>query len=308
MTLGEWIPQYLVSYKLNTIRPDSYYTLELVARQVPQDLKDMELTAILPMHLQKFYNEFGQRVSKSYMDKMRVFINALFVAAIDNDFCTKNPAARLKVPHIKEKPREAFTLEEVAIILNFAMCYENQRIGVAVMTLLLTGIRRGELLGLKAEDITNNTLTINRAVFLEHNKARVLEHEAKTEKSLRTIPLVPELAYRLQHLPHKGEYLFSTKNGTLLNPRNFTRDYNAFFKHLREAEPSVRLLSPHCCRHTFATLTREYGADIRVVQELLGHSDINTTAKYSHANMSSMRSAVSGLKEAIKLQNRQLLH
>lgn len=308
MTLGEWIPQYLASYKLNTIRPDSFYTLEMVAGKIPQDLKDMELTAILPMHLQRFYNEFGQSASKSYMDKMHTLVKALFAAAIDNDFCTKNPAMRLKVPHIKEKPREAFTLEEVAIILNFAMCYENQRIGVAVMTLLLTGIRRGELLGLKAEDITNNTLTINRAVFLEHNKARVEEHEAKTEKSLRTIPLVPELAYRLQHLPHKGEYLFGTKNGTLLNPRNFTRDYDTFFKHLREAEPSVRRLSPHCCRHTFATLTREYGADIRVVQELLGHSDISTTAKYSHANMSSMQSAVSGLKEAIKLQNRQLLH
>lgn len=308
MTLGEWIPQYLESYKLNTIRPDSYYTLELVARQIPQELKGMELTAILPMHLQRFYNEFGQRVSKSYMDKMRVLINALFVAAIDNDLCAKNPAARLKVPHIKEKPREAFTLEEVCIILNYAMCYENQRTGVAVMTLLLTGIRRGELLGLKREDVADNVLTINRAVFLEHNKARVIEHEAKTDKSLRTVPLLPELAYRLQHLPHKGEYLFGTKNGTLLNPRNFTRDYDTFFRHLREAEPSVRRLSPHCCRHTFATLTREHGADIRIVQELLGHSDIKTTARYSHANISSMRMAVTGLKDAILLQNQQLLH
>lgn len=308
MTLGEWIPQYLESYKLNTIRPDSYYTLELVARQIPQELKGMELTAILPMHLQRFYNEFGQHVSKSYMDKMRVLINALFVAAIDNDLCAKNPAARLKVPHIKEKPREAFTLEEVCIILNYAMCYENQRIGVAIMTLLLTGIRRGELLGLKREDVADNVLTINRAVFLEHNKARVIEHEAKTDKSLRTVPLLPELAYRLQHLPHKGEYLFGTKNGTLLNPRNFTRDYDTFFRHLREAEPSVRRLSPHCCRHTFATLTREHGADIRIVQELLGHSDIKTTARYSHANISSMRMAVTGLKDAILLQNQQLLH
>lgn len=308
MTLGEWIPLYLTSYKLNTIRSDSYYTLCLVARQIPQELKDMELANILPMHLQRFYNEFGQRVSKSYMDKMRVLINALFVAAIDNDFCVKNPAARLKVPHIKEKPREAFTLEEVCIILNYAVCYENQRIGVAIMTLLLTGIRRGELLGLKREDITDNTLTINRAVFLECNKARVVEHEAKTERSLRKIPLLPELAYRLQTLPHKGEFLFSTKNGTLLHPRNFTRDYNTFFKHLREDEPSVRLLSPHCCRHTFATLTREHGADIRVVQELLGHSDIKTTAKYSHANMSSMQAAVDSLKQAVLLRNQQLLH
>lgn len=301
MTLGEWIPEYLTSYKLNTIRPDSYYTLELVARQIPQHLKDMELDDIRPMYIQRFYNEFGQTASKSYMDKMRVFMNGLFSTAIDNDFCCKNPTVRLKVPHIKEKPREAFTLEEVRIILEFASLYDNQRTGVAIMTLLLTGIRRGELLGLKASDITDTTLTINRAVYLDHNKPVVAEHEAKTESSLRTVPLLPELAYRLQHLPHKGEFLFGTKNGKLLNPRNFTRDYDTFFRHLRDAEPDVRRLSPHCCRHTFATLTRESGADIRVVQELLGHTDIKTTARYSHANLGSMQSAVQGLKAAIKL-------
>ncbi|MEI3103409.1 MAG: tyrosine-type recombinase/integrase [Oscillospiraceae bacterium] len=60
---------------------------------------------------------------------------------------------------------------------------------------------------------------------------------------------------------------------------------------------------PHCCRHTFATLTREAGADIRVIQELLGHSDIKTTARYSHADFSSMQSAVLGLKDAITMHS-----
>lgn len=265
MTLGQWIPEYLTAYKLNTIRPDSYYTLGLAAGKIPQELKDMELTAILPMHLQRFVNDFGLTASKSYMDKLHVLLNALFVTAMDNDLCQKNPAARVKFPRIKERPRDAFTLEEVCIILNFAMSYDRQRIAVAIMTLLLTGLRRGELLGLKDSDISENTLTVNRAVYLENHQARVTEHEAKTESSLRTVPLLPELVYRLRTLPHKGEFLFSTKNGTLLHPRNFTRDYDAFFRHLRETEPSVRHLSPHCCRHTFATLAREAGTDLRVV-------------------------------------------
>lgn len=70
----------------------------------------------------------------------------------------------------------------------------------------------------------------------------------------------------------------------------------------------MRHLSPHCCRHTFATLTREVGTDLRVVQELLGHTDIKTTARYSHADMNSMETAVQSLRDAISLQNRQLLH
>lgn len=307
MTLGEWIPMYLTSYKLNTIKDNSYYTLELLDKHIPQKLKDMKLPDILPMHIQQFYNAFAVGHSKSYMDKMRVFINSLFVAAIDNGFCIRNPAAHLKVPHIKENPRESFTLDEVRLILAFAMHYESQRTAVGIMTLLLTGIRRGELLGLKLEDITDTTLTVNRAVFLSRNKVCVQEHTAKTEHSLRTVPLVPELAYRLQRLPHKGEYLFSTNSGTILHPRNFSRDYDAFFRCLRDAEPDVRHLSPHCCRHTFATLTRESGADLRVVMELLGHTDIKTTARYSHANLTSMENAVQQLRSSILLPNEQFL-
>lgn len=123
----------------------------------------------------------------------------------------KNPALHLKCPRIKEKPRETFTWEEVRKILAFAVTYEPQRTALGIMTMLLTGLRRGELLGLKDSDITDTTLTVNRAVYLERHQARVIEHEAKTEKSLRTVPLLPELAYRLQHLSHKGEFLFGTK-------------------------------------------------------------------------------------------------
>lgn len=307
MTLGEWVPQYLDAYKRGTIKDDSFYTLQLVVRHIPQELIDMDMDLIKPMHLQKFYNEFAKTASKSYMDKMRVLINALYTTALDNELCTKNPTKHLKIPQVREKPREAFTIEEVRLILNFAMTYENQRIALGIMTLLLTGIRRGELLGLKPEDITDSFLTINRTVYLSNHKACIAEHAAKTEKSLRTVPLLPELAYRLQTMPHKGEFLFSTKNGTVLHPRNFTRDYNTFFKHLRDAEPSVRCLSPHCCRHTFATLTRESGADIRVVQELLGHTDIKTTARYSHANMGCMQNAVMNYRQAI-LSQKPALH
>lgn len=266
----------------------------------------MQMDDILPMHLQRFVNEFAQAYSKSYLDKLHVMLNALFTTAIDNDFCRKNPAARIKYPRLRENEPEPFTLEEVCKIISFAVNYENQRIGLAVMTLLLTGIRRGELLGLKNSDITDTTLTINRAVYLVHNKPCVTEHEAKTTKSLRTVPLMPELAYRLQHLPHKGEYLFGTQNGTLMFPRNFTRDYNRFFDKLREVYPEVPRKPPHHCHHTFATLTREAGADIRIIQELLGHSSIKTTARYSHASQGCMQRAVMELHDAIDVQSRSL--
>ncbi len=299
LTLGQWIPLWMTAYKQGTIKGTSYHQLELLARLIPEELKKMPLTDIRPMQIQAFYNHFGLTASKSYMDKMRVMVNALFLEAVENGLCDKNPTRRLKAPRVPERPREAYTMDEVKLILNYAMSCDNSRIATAVMLLLLTGLRRGELLGLRWGDISNHTLTVNRSVFLENCIPTVIEHQAKTAASLRTIPLLPELEYRIQALPQYGPFIFSTRTGTLWHPRNFSRDYDRFFQRLREVEPSVRRLSPHSCRHTFATLSLHAGSDIRVVQMLLGHTDIKTTCRYTHPDMSAMTQAVNGLRDSL---------
>lgn len=299
MTLGQWLPLWLQSYKLGTIKGTSYHQLEILCQHIPEALKETELSDILPMDLQAFFNEFARTSSKSYMDKMRVLIHSLFCDALDNGLCSRDPSKRLRIPHASEHPREAFTMGEVSRIIGFAWGYPNVKIGTAVLTLLLTGLRRGELLGLKWSDLTDDTLTINRAVFVEHNRPCVQEHSAKTAGSLRTIPLLPELSYRLHTLPHTGLYVFGTRNGTLMNPRNFSRDYDRFFQLLREVEPDVRRLSPHCCRHTFATLSLVTGANLRTVQQLLGHTNIQTTARYTHPDLVVMKQAIANLKDSI---------
>lgn len=299
MTLGQWLPLWLRSYKLGTIKGTSYHQLEILCQHIPENLKETELSDILPMDLQVFFNEFARASSKSYMDKMRVLIHSLFCDALDNGLCSRDPSKRLRIPHVSEHPREAFTMEEVSRIIGFAWGYPNVKIGTAILTLLLTGLRRGELLGLKWSDLTDDTLTINRAVFVEHNRPCVQEHLAKTAGSLRTIPLLPELSYRLHALPQTSLYVFGTRNGTLMNPRNFSRDYDRFFQLLREVEPDVRKLSPHCCRHTFATLSLATGANLRTVQQLLGHTNIQTTARYTHPDLLVMKQAVADLKDSI---------
>ena len=302
ITLGQWIPLWMDSYKRGTIKCTSYHQLELLARLIPSELKDAPLNDIRPMQIQAFYNSFGLTASKSYMDKMRVMVNSLFREAVENGLCDKNPTQRLKAPRITEKPREAYTAEEVKLILTYAMSCDNSRIATAVMLLLLTGLRRGELLGLQWEDISDHTLTVNRSVFLENCMPTVIEHQAKTAASLRTIPLLPELEYRLQTLPKRGLFIFSTRTGTLWHPRNFSRDYSRFFLRLHEAEPSVRCLPPHSCRHTFATLSLSSGSDIRVVQMMLGHTDIKTTSRYTHPDMSAMLQAVNGLRDSLTIR------
>lgn len=296
MTLNEWIPQWMESYKFGTIKDTSYHQLELLWRLIPDSLLNKELTDILPMHLQAFFNRFAKMASKSYMDKMRVMIRSLFTEAVENGFCEKNPARRLKIKNIPEQSMESFAQEEVRQILTFAAGYEHIRTGTAIITLLTTGIRRGELLGLKWEDLTNNSISINRAVYLDGGRPCVQEHTAKTPSSLRTLPLLPESSYRLHTMPHYGDFIFATKKGGLMYPRNFSRDYAAFFAALRE-EADVRYLSPHCCRHTFATLSLAAGVDIRTVQELLGHSNIRSTSRYTHPSFEIKCEAMRRLRE-----------
>lgn len=297
MILREWISQWLEAYKLGTIKERSYHQLELLVQHFPDTLLDTELDEVKPMHLQSFVNRFSVGVSKSYMDKMRVLIHALFADAVENGFCIKDPSTRLKIPRIIEKPRDSFTAEEVKRIVDFALDYKYRRIAVAVLVLLFTGIRRGELLGLKWDDITDNSLTIRRGVYQERGIACVEDYIAKTPKSLRTVPLVPEIAHQITTLPRVGQFVFSASSGKLWHPRNFSRDYGKFFAALRDVYPSVRYLSIHCCRHSFATLTLSSGADLRVVQQLLGHTDIKTTALYTHPDMNIMQKAVSGMRD-----------
>lgn len=297
MTLREWIPQWLEAYKLGTIKQHSYHQLELLVRYFPDSLLDADLNEIKPMHLQGFVNQFSQGTSKSYMDKMRVLIHALFADAVENDFCDKDPSSRLKIPQIIEKPRESFTADEVKRIVDFALDYPHRRIAVAVLVLLFTGIRRGELLGLKWDDLTDNTLTIRRGVYQEHGTACVEDYIAKTPKSLRTVPLMPEIAHHIATLPRVSQFVFGASSGKLWHPRNFSRDYGRFFDALQDQHPNVRRLSIHCCRHSFATLTLTSGADLRVVQQLLGHTDIKTTALYTHPDMNTMQKAVSGMRD-----------
>ena len=305
MKLGSWAEKWLLDYKAGTMKQTSFHQLEILVDKIPSELMKKKISDITPSDLQGFLNRFSVNSSKSYIKKMQGMLKSIFVEAQDNGLCEKNPARRIKSPKGSEKARASCTPDECVIILKYADEYDNNIIATAIVTMLYTGLRRGEVLGLSWDDIKGDVLTVNRGVYLENNSPTVKEQQAKTAGSLRSISIVPELMNRIIKLPHNGKYIFGVKNGGLMHPRNFSRDYNIFFDKLQKVYPDCRKLSPHCCRHTCATLTLMAGADSRVVQEILGHTDIKTTSRYIHPNQQTIGAAMAGLNALIMQGNQQ---
>lgn len=289
MKFGEWLTMYIENYKKGTVQDRWYEQLLLFIEKIPKSLKNKKANAITPVELQKLINDMSAKYSKSYVQKMKALIKSAFNEAQENGIITKNPARKLFTPDKPEKPRQAYTASETATIIKYATKYENRVIGIATITLVLTGIRRGEMLGLTWDDIDDNILHIKRGVYLDNYVPKAEEYRAKTKGSIRSLPLPTSLKKLIMSLPKTGNYIFANTKGNIIEPSNFNVAYKKMIMQIKEQEKELRILSPHCLRHTYATLTLAVDPNLRNVQALLGHSDPKTTARYTHPDMDALR-------------------
>ena len=178
--------------------------------------------------------------------------------------------------------------------------------------LLTTGLRRGEAVGLQWGDIDADALSISvkRNVSVDHNSPDKLHIGApKTEESIRTVPITPRVYSMLMDLRKDQEskynasflpsaYVFCRDCDPYLPcyPTEPTRYVRKFIK--RNHLPNV---SPHDLRHTAATLALESGADLKQVQELLGHKDPATTMQfYAGVTDEGKRRTVEGIESLLR--------
>ena len=196
-------------------------------------------------------------------------LRGFFKWACANEKTKSNPTLTLEQPKIPQKLPKVMTAEEINFILNQDLSKLHR---VIIELLYGCGLRVSELVNLKINDYDLN------GKYLEctgkGSKDRIVPLGKKAISAIKNY--LPEREYTLQKYNLQSKQLLINEKG-----KQVTRQEVYTFIH-EQGKKLHKAISPHTLRHTFATHLLENGADLRVVQELLGHSDVSTTQLYTH--------------------------
>lgn len=190
-----------------------------------------------------------------------------------------------------------FTKREEELLVDYLTNNMNLR-NLSILLGLFSGIRVGEICGLRWSDLDfiNNTLSVNRTAQRIKNlddesssKTKLVVDKPKTESSIRIIPLPEILVSILRKYKQENDcYVFTNNTIIPKDPRAVEKYFASVLKRV-----GIKELNFHSLRHTFATRLREQNVDIKVISELLGHSDWKITQSiYVHASLDYKRDSV----------------
>lgn len=241
-----------------------------------------------------------------------MFLHAMLEKAMKLNYIRRgyNPAEGCDLPKVVTKQVDVYTVDEVRQLLAAANLQSNLNIKLIINLLVGSGIRKSELCSLKHDsfDFTNGTVKIDTARVSAQGK--IYLKETKSQSGTRTIPLpisVIELVkqsiadYKKRKLKYGSDfidscYLLTTKYGKPLTPDGV---YN-LYRNFMTKQPELRYLPMHKIRHTYASIAIANNADIKTVQELLGHASASVTLNvYSHAYHSKKREQADKLDDML---------
>ena len=237
-------------------------------------------------------------------------LNMIFSYAYKLEVLVENPMDKIPAPKLNRKPIDAFTQEQAK---DFLQAVNDCPLDFRCMLYLFltTGIRRAELLGLKWRNLddTAGIIHIERNITYTTESGTVVG-TPKTQRSIRSLPVLPHVLHLLQALKTQQQkanpgrsldsgFIFHGKAGVEAprNPDAVTRRVKRFMM-----QNNLPDMSPHDLRHSCATLLLQSGADIKSVQDILGHTNANTTLNfYVRSDLGQMQAAANKLAQAFQL-------
>ena len=309
MIVDAWF-DYWIGIKKQTVRPNTVrnYT-DRYERNIKGVIGNKLLTEVKPLHCQMVFSkmaEEGYRTSTIYQARIALFNMLEF--AKENDVIINNPCKK-SVKSDMGKPsakKEALTKDVQRKFLEAVVgySYENQ-----YRFVLQTGLRTGELIGLKWSDIDfeEKTLKIERSMEYRYSVGEWRIGPPKSKSGYRTIPITEEAIRILNNQREKNsklkivpmewmDFVFLCRNGTPV--KNSTYD-TGLFKYCDRI--GIPRFSMHVLRHTFATRCIEGGMKPKTLQKILGHSNIGITMNlYVHITEEEKHREIDLVADALK--------
>ena len=299
--VSDFAKEYLAIQK-SALSPATYTFYESIINQhILPMFGRMRLQNIKTYHVQDFILYLNSmprsdgkegHISSSTVKRYTTVLRSMLTLAykmyyMDDDV---GLSRRLTFPKQHYQEVDVFTIEETKAILDAAKT-EPINIRLLIELALFTGMRRGEIVGLKWSDINfdKQYLSVKRSIYKPKGK-KSIEKEPKSHSSFRTIAIPNCLCDTLKEYKKSQKqyslsldtwqnlnYVFTDENGNVMNPQTPTKQFSKFL-----VRNNIRHLKFHCLRHTSATILLTNGCDIKTVSARLGHSSIETTNIYVH--------------------------
>jgi integrase len=294
LTVGDYLERWLKDSVKGTVRTSTYEAYRyMVEPHLVPFLGALKLRDINPVHVRALYREkLEAGLSAATVRKMHAVLNKAMKQAVMDGLVHRNVCDAVRPPRLVRKEIRPLDPEQAGALLRAAA---SDRLEALYVLAVHTGMREGELLGLKWEDVSLDgeepVLRLRRALVREAGKVAL--GELKTPKSRRQVRLTRAAAGALRaHLARQmeeieragpsyrpGGLVFATESGSPINPSNLRR--RSFKPLLRRA--GLANIRFHDLRHTCATLLLTRNVHPKLVQELLGHATISVTLDtYSH--------------------------
>lgn len=292
VTLTEWNKTWMEEYKKNRVKIGTYINYEKYYQSIIKDrIGGKYISDIRGEHIQKLYNDLVKEgYALSSIKIVAAVLNGCLQQALRNGLVERNPVKLAELPRQTEKKsRQAMTKEQQALFMEYA---KESYLYNFFAVMLRTGMRNGEMRGLKYTDIDKKAKVIHvqRTLKLIEGVG-YMEDTPKTIASRRDIPLTGDIIYLLDaqrkywgfKVEKMDRYLFCNEDGEPLSRERVQGEIDRVIRRIRAAGSEFDRITPHVFRHTFATRAIEAGMKPQVLKTILGHSSLAMTMDlYSH--------------------------
>lgn len=300
ITINTLLPKWLFSIKIHDIKETSLESYESTYRNhiKSYSIANLSIKKITSIVIQDFYNTLSKnKETTNNIIKIHKLLNTFFKYVEKEGYIAKNPCSNTTIPQNKnidvdmliEKEKMAFdyfTDNEIPILRK---SFENNKYKNIVDFALGTGMRQGEIVGLKwtqlnfeEKEIYVKNNTTRSATFDDEGKKtgyKTKDGKPKTNSSIRIIPMSDTIYNLLIHISKTSEYVF-TCNGHQIDKKDLEKNWRKTLQKLSTENKNFKYRVFHDLRHTFAVLLLLNGVDLYTIMKLLGHKKLSSTEIY----------------------------